>query len=362
MIGHGLRADVRPRGGFGELSARLEAMPCTIAYLGASVTAQRDGYRARLHELLCAATGQRHASVNAGTGGVGSLSGVFLMDRLVLAHAPHLCFVEYLTSDLDGRTVPAAVAPAIEGIIGKLRNHGCEPCFLHLYRSDCGFGAANEMIEAYEAVAEHHRVPSIDLAGAIHSLVAGGELRVDELLRDVVHTTRAGSELVAESILRAVLEISASSGTRRPPRRDLYADGFRRACVLAARPEWLRDQARAERKRFRFAYDYLRIGSDNCFECAFAGELVGMVVIVGPTSGIVRVSTREDVQEVMLWDEYCHYDRLSTVIFPRPCPAGRDVTIELSEAEIDYSSSRRPLERVGSSRKDLRVVGFMMRP
>ena len=36
----------------GRPSARLRARACTIAYLGASVTAQKDGYRPRLHELI----------------------------------------------------------------------------------------------------------------------------------------------------------------------------------------------------------------------------------------------------------------------------------------------------------------------
>lgn len=361
MSKRSLRARVRARNGFGDLPHRLREEPCRIAYLGASVTAQRDGYRMRLHELLCSWTAQAHLSIHAGTGGVGSLSGVFLMDTLVLAHEPQLCFVEYATNDLDGRTSPALTGRAVEGIVGKLRERGCQPCFLYLYRRDTCFGRANEVIAAHEAVADYHRVPSIDVAAPIEEGATRGELRVDELLRDVVHTTPAGSRLVAESILDAVQQISAASAITSPPHGELHLDGFRGARVYPARRGWLKHQARAERKRFRLTFEYLRIGSDNHFTCTFDGELVGMVVIVGPTSGIIRVSAGQDVREITLWDPHCHYERLSTVIFPRRYSPGCEVRIEPTEAGIDYSSSLRPVDHRATISKDLKVVGFMVR-
>src|SRR5437764_7249306 len=165
-------ARLHARDGLREAGTRLRNEPCTIAYLGASVTAQREGYSSRLHELLCRLWKQPHRMIWAGTGALGSLSGVFLMDELVVKHRPQLCFVEYATGDFCGRTPPEELGPAIEGIAQKLRDIGCEPCFLYLYRSDIGFDGLNQVLAVYEAVAKHHHVPSIDLARPIHAQVA----------------------------------------------------------------------------------------------------------------------------------------------------------------------------------------------
>jgi hypothetical protein len=343
-----IRAEVRPRDGFGELTARLGRSECTIAYMGASVTAQRDGYRPRLHELIRARCGQAHAGINAGTGALGAPSGVFLMDRLVLRHRPDLCFVEYATRDLDGTASASTVGAALEGIVVKLRDSGCEPCFLYLYRSDVDFHGQNEVIAAYEAVAEHHRVPSIDVASAIEEHVASGAIRTEHVLRDVVHTTPAGGQLVADAIIDAVREIAATSRSRSGPREDLHPDSFRGAHMQPARLEWLRYPERGQHGRFRFSWDYVEVGGDNPIECSFDGELVGIVVIVGPSFCVIRVGAGKQAEEIALADPVPAYDHLGTVIFSRRYPAGRVVRIELTgAAETDGTV--------------LRVVGFMVR-
>lgn len=80
------------RGLLGEMGATAAGAAPPIAYLGSSVTVQRrDGYRTRLHAALCERSGRPHRPVFAEVGGVGSISGLFLLDDLVLRHRPGLC-------------------------------------------------------------------------------------------------------------------------------------------------------------------------------------------------------------------------------------------------------------------------------
>ena len=148
-----LAAYVHQRAGLGELPAKLRSEPCKIAYLGASMTAQRNGYRPKLHAALQAACAQQHAIVTAGISGSGSISGAFMIDKLVLAHRPDLCFVDFASRDAAAATVPPWVGPAVEGITLKLRSHGCQPCFLYMYRRDEGRGVYGPVQSAWEEVA-----------------------------------------------------------------------------------------------------------------------------------------------------------------------------------------------------------------
>jgi hypothetical protein len=66
--------------GLRDTAAQLAAGPVVIAYLGNSVTAQKDGYRPYLHKGLVKRFGHEHKAVNAGFGGVGSIGSVCTMD------------------------------------------------------------------------------------------------------------------------------------------------------------------------------------------------------------------------------------------------------------------------------------------
>ncbi|MGK7892501.1 MAG: hypothetical protein AB4372_02315, partial [Xenococcus sp. (in: cyanobacteria)] len=57
---------------------------CKIAYLGSSVTLQKEGYRSFLHQLLCDRSKKTHKQINASIGDTGSITAVFTMEEDVL--------------------------------------------------------------------------------------------------------------------------------------------------------------------------------------------------------------------------------------------------------------------------------------
>jgi hypothetical protein len=348
------------RSGFGEIGERLRREPCSIAYLGASVTVQREGYRPRLHELLEDRFAQQHRAVFAGLGAVGAVGAVFVVDKLVLSREPDLCLIEYATGDYGSDRTIEEVEAALEGIVIKLRRAGIQPCFLHLYRADWT-ERANQILAATERVAERHCVPSVDLATVLRDLVSAGTLDDTALFRDGIHTTPEGSQLVAELAALGVVSI-AESGQTEAGQQTIPApsgEDFSGAEFVPARAE---DAGGAGRMGlFRFQQPYLEITQDAVIRRRFDGELVGLMVLHGPESGELRLTDDADgSQHAMIWDNTCFYERLGAKLLKRRVAAGADMTIELTDKPPDYSLCSRPVQ--APERRVLRVAGYMVLP
>jgi hypothetical protein len=352
---------IQPRDGLGELSSGLRDAPRTIAYLGASVTLQRDGYRPRLHERLQRRTGHEHRSITAAVGYSGSISAVFLMDDFVARHCPDLCVIELTTSDWAGATRLDELPSALDGIVTKLRSVGCEICFAHLYRADQSFSIKDPVLAAYEAAAERHGVPSLHVGLQLAAEAEAGAFDARDLLRDVVHTTPFGAELTAARLDEGLVELEEIS-TRRSPPPAVSGGPFAAARLVPPDPTWLEGRARASMRRFRLVHPFLRLEQGSRLCCSFDGELVGLVVIAGPTSGVVTVQTSHETEEVVILDRDCFYERLTTALLERRVPAREPVVIEQTDLPVDVSVLRRRMPQAcEGAERELRLVGCMVR-
>ena len=347
---------LKHRGGLGDLPDRLRAEDCTIAYMGASVTAQRDGFRPRLHELLCRDTQRKHRAVAAALGATGAITGVFLMDDLVLPHRPDLAFVEYATSDVAGTTPLRELAPVLEAIVGKLRDAGCEPCFLYLHRSDVDLGSS-EVVAAYEDVAEHHAVASINVDDWMRTEIDRSRLSDPMILRDVVHTTPAGSTLTAEAIRHAFAQIPV---TPPAPAAQVRDDAFHRARIEPPEPALAAGGPFAE-GRFRLVTPYLEIDRSGELRFTTEGELVGLLVVLGPHSGYIEVTATGETVEYLLWDDECSYERLGSLVLERVVSAGTEVTVRVIDRPVDHSAAELPVDPDEAARPRLKLAGLMVR-
>jgi hypothetical protein len=347
---------VRPRAGLGDLPDRLRSRDCTIAYMGASVAMQKEGYRPRLHELICRRTGRAHAHVPAALGGTGTITGAFLADEWVLRRRPDLAFVEYATFDAGGTTPFEHVAPALEGIVGKLRDAGCEPCFLYLQRGDLDLGAS-DVVAAYEAVADRHGVPSIDAGGSIRAAIAAGEVEEGALLRDPVHTTPVGSELTAETIYRGLAAIPAGPA---PPRVPLQDARFREARLIAPVREHVHGPC--GEGSFRLVYPYLELEAGAELRVTLDGELAGLFVVLGPHSGYLEVTAAGVTTDYLLWDEDCDYERLGALVLAPFVPRGEEISIRVSDRAVDMTAAKRPVDPDETARKRLKLAALMVLP
>ncbi len=346
--------EVNVRAGFGDVARRLREDECSIAYFGASVTVQKDGYRPRLHELIRHRFGRDHTSILAAVGATAVLPGVFLADNLVAAHRPDLCLVEYATP-IPGRRELAEAESALDGIIAKLLAVGCQPCLLHVYRRGKD---QDRMVAAFENVAERHGIPSIDLVTPLRAAVTEGHLDKHQLFRDGMHTTPEGSQLVAEMADRALAEIADAGGPGTTLRASAPSPDYRGAREVAASIAEV--DGDAQMGRFRLQLPYVRIAGGSAVRRRFDETLHGLALIIGPESGEVEISAAGEAQRKMAFDEAGHYERLGAMLLKRPVPPGVEVTIRSTETVPDYSISRRPMEP--PAERSLKLFGYLVSP
>ncbi len=325
--------------GLRSVTAKLAAAPAAIAYLGHSVTAQKDGYRPHLHAGLVALFGQPHRAVNAGFGGVGSIASVCTMDDLVIRHRPTLCFIECMTGDIGVGLRPNSGA-ALEGMLRKLAAIDCAACFLNLPRQD-GAGADAAAVGAlYARIAAHHGIGAIDLGP---DLVRAGP----EFFRDVVHTTAAGGMRTAALILERLKPLFTSAGSPRTA-APLFDKDYASATVVPVGTDALREPAACTQGRFRLVYPTLEIGPDNEFHFhSESRELLGLLIVAGPNAGPALI----DGQAFELRDRWSHYERLHAVVFDAPYAAGRRVAI------APMQDARPP----AMAPPRLKLIGFLVR-
>ncbi|BCM88226.1 hypothetical protein IAD21_00053 [Abditibacteriota bacterium] len=339
-------------------------MACRVAYLGASVTVQKDGYRPHLHEWLVRTYGQAHQAINAGFGGVGSISGVFTMGEQVAHLHPHLCFIEFSSGDMAGKTPLCEIGPVLEGMVRKLAAIGCQPCFLYLYRRDQTFSDSNPVLREYEKVAEHYGIPSINIGRLIEAMITNGDLRAEDIVKDMVHTTVKGSEVTVAGIAQAlnsffqIPTISLESILVKPI---MYARNYENTEIVPVDTTMLKDSTHCKATRFRLTYPLIEIDSTNEVRCQLSGELVGLLVVVGPDSGFIKVESNETIDEYLLWDEWCHYYRIQTVILQNPIKAGEFIGVRPIEKELDFALTRDANDNPNPIKKRLKLVGFLVR-
>lgn len=331
-----------PRDGLGPAGSRLGAEPGTVAYLGASVTVQRDGYRPRLHGMIERRTGHEHRDMPAGMGGVGVVSVVFLMDMLLFPKSPDLCLVDYSSADLASKSSPEQIEHAVEGIARKLRAAGLPACFLYLPRAEWT-ERADAVVDAWERVADRYGIPSIDVTPALHELVDAGSERYEDLLFDGLHTTSEGSDVVASLVDSALGELLDGPASDPSPLPAGAGPGRRyaSATTVPAQIEHAIDGGSEGRYRLMLPYVELEPGQHIRFEPP--GELAGLVVLRGPDAGEIVVSGEGGEQRISVWDEFCWYPRLSTIELERTLPAGEPFTIEFT----GEPSERAPLMKMG---------------
>lgn len=327
-----------------------------IAYLGGSVTAQKnDGYRSLLHPALRESLGRLARPISAGMGGMGAVAGLFFLDDLVLRHGPELCFVEFATTDMVGKTPAPRLEAVLEALVKRLREGECEPVFLLLGRLDHEATEQVRVVATYHRVAEAHGVLCIDLADEIGS--------DGSVFRDHVHTSGKGAALIAE---RVAEEIGPAVPPLGPPVKPTAEPDFTEARLVPARLGQLTDPASGETGQLGNVFEYVRAWPGNEFRVEFEGELIGIAAAVGPTSGGVRTIVGGGAEEASesrcLWDYMCHYERLDTKIFRPAKPTGTPVRIQPFVDDIDYRVAFEPPEDPANIVQDMALIAYMVRP
>jgi tetratricopeptide (TPR) repeat protein len=359
--------NIQIRNGLGNLNNKLKSAVCKIAYMGASVTVQKQGYRPFLHQWIQDYFQQPHIEINGSFGGMVSAAGVFLMNDTVIPYKPDICFIDHSTVDMSWNN--PEISPSIEVIVRKLKAIDCQVCFLYLYRSDQVFDLSNPVISMYEEIAEFYDLPSINVGRYIEACLRENKIVFENLFRDSIHNNLQGGQFVAKYILNSLKKILSES-TNEPKEFNnyeqyLYSDVCASEKIVPISNSMIRDQDNYKvgyfnDERLNKEYKYYQIDSSNEIEFIIKGKLIGITAIIGRESGIIELTTPKRTWEYEFWDKYCHYDRFHTKICRHSFETETNVSLKISNKPIDYSVCRRTIENPETIEKQFKIIGLFV--
>lgn len=315
-----------------------------------------------------------HRALHVGRGGVGSASGAFFVGDEICAHDPDLVFVEYAINDSYPFLTPSTLRlESIEGIVRSIRsrNPNCDICFVYMHHVDRG-AEIREVVRAYEKVADHYGLPSIHVGRYLGDLVEGGdwsfrgEAGLPALLRDECHPLESGNRLIAELMAEGILGLLCDSrgGTSALP-PNLTAKPLVGGRIVPVDGSMIEGPFQLQRRQvanYGSPVTFCSLPEGSRIRVSPDGELVGVYVVVGPSSGWVAATVGGERVERQLLDRWCHYERISTCILRETRDATdsgkHEAVIELSGRKPDYSVC--PQVTTIPERRLLDVVGLFV--
>lgn len=344
---------------FQSIHQALSSRPCKIAYLGNSVTAQKNGYRERVHGLICKSTQQAHVAVNAGIGGVGSLASAFLLSDFVLRQKPDICFIECAIADSGHATPRKLIQPSIDSILWQLSQANVPACMLYLYKDKQPEIYRQILQEDYGPVLDHYNTFIIDIYPQMQEMIYNNQYQSSELLTDGIHTTELGATLSAELILKALL--TQKTPTNVNPTSPWCSDSFLFPQILKLEDINTNTDSSIVHGKFKLTIPYLEISHRSTLSIAIEnGEILGVLLIADDDSGVIDIQSNTLHHTAQVYDQWCAKARLQIVILPKPIKANEKFSIKISKNNIAKYSANLQANSWSHLGVNLKLIGLLV--
>jgi len=331
--------------------------PCQIAYLGNSITAQKNSFHEYLHVLLTAQYKDVSAPIKAGIGGVGSLACNFMANQLVLDRNPQICFVECFAADMGGATPLELIGGAVEGLVQKLISQDIFVIFLYLFRSSTAHDAQT-ILPIYEDIACRYQIPSINVNDYIEYQYIG---RYDEILSDGVHTTPLGASVYAHYIASSLSSYLGNSTPQSLP-EPINLHSFINTNIFLPtqfNPSNL-DVDRRGLFRLSFPYVEIRMGEKVMYESK-SHHAIGFLFLADTQCGVISITDGDSNEPLImqLADQWCEMPRIQAAYFKQPLTPSKRITIAIhSDAAALYGANGQVNTFVHTG-DALKIFGFL---
>ncbi|GAB5380443.1 MAG: hypothetical protein Alis3KO_25830 [Aliiglaciecola sp.] len=306
-----------------------------ILYLGASVTAQKNGYRPELNKMF-EDTGFMVKEKVLATGATGSMFGLSNLSTLPkVKNKFDIAFYEYSTGDLNrGLTPENEIFSVVSESLSYLKSIAKRVYLIHNYRRDYE-GTDGDFIRLkYNDAAKEQSIQIIDNTDYFEKL----RLKIDEkdwptYYRDNVHTGERGSQEVAKLIFDQLDGInSLTEASSQPVEQHILSARFH---PLSLNHSNTGSYTYPSSKQV-FNYHTIQMNESLTFSCK--GEFWGMVSIVGPSSGWVEVKADGVIiQKFCQLDAHCYYERVQPRQFIRNFENDTKIEIRLVQGELDFA-------------------------
>ncbi|WP_207534399.1 SGNH/GDSL hydrolase family protein [Desertivirga arenae] len=336
------------------------SQPLTIAYLGGSIT-EAAGYRVETEKYFKNTfPGSTIKTVNAGVGGTGAALGVFRLQDEVLKYRPDLVFVEFAVNDAE--TDSLLLCNAMEGIVRQIKKSDpkTDICFLYsVYEpmlKDLQAGKQVRSVRLMERLADHYKLPSINLSYDVIRKVNSGDLifhgspdvnygAKTVFSTDGTHPGVEGHAIYTHTITKAFKQLIGMGKRGRIP-TPLYLTNFDKTLILqpevaAKTPGWIDAKSEKELQPYLKVYPELIYSADtrDSITIKFKGTYIGIGDILGPSAAgavEIRVDDNEPIRRSR-FDSYCWFYRRSFyLIGPLPNSAH---TVSIKKADLDIDKA-----------------------
>ncbi|MFK5922575.1 MAG: SGNH/GDSL hydrolase family protein [Verrucomicrobiota bacterium] len=319
-----------------------------VAYLGGSITAAQ-GWRIFTREWLGKQFPQTEfIEINAAIGGTGSDLGVYRLGHDVLQYQPDLMFVEFAVN--DGGADPRQIWKAMEGIVRQTwaRFPNCDICFVYTFRvgyeKELSQGLLPRAASANEKLAEHYRIPSINMALRTVQIADEGKLIYKAepdsaeaeaakakgqivFSKDGVHPVEAGHRIYTEVISKALEDWNQDKITAIDHSKKLatsFVPGHWQAAQMVVidpamlQGDWKKLPAENSlMKKFskRLGQLWQADTPGQSLNFRFRGSAVKLYDLLGPDGGQVIITIDGVRQDKLIprFDSYCTYHRIATL-------------------------------------------------
>lgn len=311
-----------------------------IAYLGGSITAA-NGWRPQTTQWFTELYPEcKIHEIHAAIGGTGSDLGVFRLKRDVLDHKPDLVFIEFAVN--DGGRKPEDIWMSMEGIVRQIwsADPHTDICFVYTFRvgyeKDLREGNCPRAASAMEMLADHYRIPSINVALKIVEMETAGSLifkadtptakNIIRFSKDGVHPLTPGHEIYTEIIAGAISTFQKSSQPvdhLAQLEHPFVAGHWQNAKMIPLEQKMLtgnwkqlsqdHPQGKGFSKRMGTIWEADQPGSKISFK--FKGSQAAIYDLLGPDAGQVIITVDGITQSKIIsrFDSYCTYHRIATL-------------------------------------------------
>ncbi|WP_342804833.1 exostosin family protein [Alteromonas sp. M12] len=310
---------------------QAEPKELRVLYVGASVTAQKNGYRPELNRLLTSKGYSIKQKVLA-TGATGSIFGLCNLSTLKQMDSFDLAVYEYSTGDLNiGLTPLEVIENVVQESLEFLNSIADKVVLINNYRSDYEAGAGDFVRDKHRNGAKKSNVQVIDVYTYFEFIKKDySDQEWKDIYRDNVHTGKKGSELVALRVLEELEIPEPKKGV--PINTEILKSCFYYPYVKGGETgEYVYPSSEQH-------FKYLKLSEASEITMRIKGEFWGLVSIVGPTSGWVEVLANDTIiQKFCQLDTHCYYERVQPRQFMRTFDDFIDLTIRVVEEEIDFT-------------------------
>ncbi|MBC7874969.1 MAG: SGNH/GDSL hydrolase family protein [Ferruginibacter sp.] len=345
---------------FSKVKSRKEV---TVAYLGGSITATRNGWRDITFNWLDSAyPGASFRQVDAAMGGTGSALGVFRIDRDVLQYNPDLIFIEFAVNDAGSAE---SIYKSMEGIVRKTWKTfpGADICFVYTllesHLSALQGGNYQPSAAAMEKIAGHYGIPSIHMGMPVVQLLNEGKLVFTGNPADhpgkIVFTADgthplsvAGQNIYAQAVIRGLTKLSDFAMSKPHALKIPYIqDNWEEARMISLTDvtttgSWellpARDPLSTMFVKYLPEIYKAKTPGTSC-TIRFSGKILGVYDLVGPASGILDVIVDgKPAIEVYRFDAYANYYRAHNYLLKELPEGDHEVTFVVTGKQFDKAA------------------------